>query len=219
MGDTLNNVVKAIGSCLNPTICSKERQSYQNFLMSLKDNSHCAELLSCILEDESSLYDEPVHIMSLSILHDWLKLWWEKVDLNDKLYIRNIFSKLLAAKTIERRSKNYRNKFSSILAEISERLFPQYWPTMIDDFKNIWTGQSFPKQEIILSTLRFLYTDCADSELYEHLSSHRRQEIMIGLCQAQESLLELSYQYLSVQFEGLQGYLISFNAFKQVLIV
>jgi hypothetical protein len=205
MGDTLQNIVRAIGYCLNPTISSNERQSFQNTLMLLKDNPQCAELLSCILEDESNAYQEPVHIMSLSILHDWLKMWWEKVDLKDKLYIRNIFSKLLAAKTIEFRSKNYRNKFSSILAEISERLFPQYWASMIDDFKALWTGQSFAKQEIILSTLRFLYTDCADTELSEHLSSHRRQEIMIGLCQTQDSLLELSYKYLTIQLEGVQG--------------
>lgn len=141
-----------MAASLAPQTPSNLRHQYQTFLEQLVGSQECSAVLQMIL---SADFDDQIglKILALSMLHDWIKKWWNKITPVDHLGIRSFCANILKQPAIHAQPSNFRSKLASILAEIGERQFPQDWRTMIQDLCEAWVAgpQSI---QVSLSSIR-----------------------------------------------------------------
>ncbi len=201
--DVFNYTVNALHGMISPIASNHERQSFQAFLIQLKESQECSAVLCNILSrkkfDSISTQElEAMFVLALSILHDWMKQWWNTINQQDQYQIRQIGSQLLSQSTDMIHSVSYCNKLAALLADLVERQYPQYWPSFISDVKLIWMQGPAFKQEIILKTMQFVLEDCTDSDFNTQLSAKRSEEILDGLRSSQDDILDISFQYFMI---------------------
>lgn len=90
-----------------------------------------------------------------------------------------------------------KTKVGVVLCNLAERMFPQRWPTMVQEFLGIWLQSEYQRQEVIIKTFEFITADCIDADFNSSLTTLRRQEIVAGLVEHQEELLQTSFDYLN----------------------
>lgn len=198
--EVFNYTVNALRGMISPSISNEQRHSFQAFLMQLKESQECSSVLCNILstkqfEGISAQELEAIFVLALSILHDWMKQWWNKINQQQQFHIRQICSQLLSQATEMIHGSSYCNKLAAILADLVERQYPQYWPTFVVDVKQIWLQGPAFKQEIILKTMQFVLEDCTDSDFNTQLSTKRSEEILDGFRSSQDDILDISFQY------------------------
>lgn len=193
--DILSYTIQAMTASLSAMTSSDARRQHQVFLEQLLSSQECSTVLRAVLTMEM---DDRIglKILALSMLHDWVKKWWNGIQPADHMAIRDFCADILRQPVIHSQPSNFRSKLAAILAEIAERQFPQHWPTMTTEFTTIWLASESSIQEVILKTLTFLYTDCTDQEYSNSLPTMRRQEILTGLKASESQLLALLYQFL-----------------------
>eukprot|EP01039_Chlorochromonas_danica_P001006 gene1006-1092_t len=193
--DILSYTLQAMTASLSAMTSSETRRQHQMFLEQLLSSQECSTILRAVLTMEM---DDRIglKILALSMLHDWVKKWWNSIQPADHMAIRDFCADILRQPVIHSQPSNFRSKLAAILAEIAERQFPQHWPSMTTEFTTIWLASESSIQEVILKTLTFLYTDCTDQEYSNSLPTMRRQEILTGLKASESQLLALLYQFL-----------------------
>ncbi|KAJ1426912.1 hypothetical protein B484DRAFT_480028 [Ochromonadaceae sp. CCMP2298] len=89
-----------------------------------------------------------------------------------------------------------RTKIAVILINVAERVFPQYWPGLMQEIVSEWMQAPFARQDLLLRTLEGIVSDVIDTDFCAALPALRRQEIAAGVVAAQDLLLPTCYSYL-----------------------
>lgn len=194
--DLVAFATQAMTASLSPLTASSQRHEYQKFLEGLLASQECSSVLQAILSSDAE--DKVgLKILALSMLHDWIKRWWNKISPADHLGMRNFCADILRQPAVHTQPSNFRSKLAAILAEIGERQFPQDWENMMSELTAVWIAGHLHIQEIILKTITFIYIDCTDQEFSNQLPTVRRQEILTGLKAVEEQLLQLLFQFMA----------------------
>jgi hypothetical protein len=199
--DIVQHTIDAIRITNHSSTTREQRQRCEAFLLQLKNEASTAGVLWQILSAHSfpsipPSDTEAIFLLALSLLHEWIKAWWGKLNQGEQVEFRQMVSQLLSQSTCIPHTSRYSSQLAAILADIVERQFPQQWSSFIADIKGLWQQGPTYKQEIILKTLQFVLVDCTDADFHsQQLSAKRSQEIVAGFHDAQEDLLDISYLY------------------------
>ena len=153
-------------------------------------------IMSRVLAEDDGVCNQYVKLLALTILNDWIKLWWNKVPEHSKLAMKQLALDLLSSSLGVHESAAIRMKIAVILANVVERVFPQYWPTLMPEMLSLWQSSPFARQDIVLKMLEMVVVDSIDVDFNSALPTLRRQEIVTGLVEAQAPLFQTSYEYL-----------------------
>lgn len=195
----------AINAALSDSATKVERDAAQQYLQDLKGQEVCMSMMLHILTTDSADHNDWNRQLALSILDDWLKAWWNRIPEDAQRYIRDQCVTLLTSAAVAA-SRGLRTKLAVILCNIACRQYPQQWPTFMDDVVGLWVSTGLPAQrEICIMTLEFLVQDCVDGDFNTSLPTQRRQEILTGLRERLQPLLQTSHAFLTQCAEQLQG--------------
>jgi hypothetical protein len=147
----------ALRCSLDPQSSSQSRIHAEMYLEQVVQSQEAITVIGTVLSTPT--FPDEMKILTLSILHRWMKRWWTSLLRNYQVEIRNLILLLVSGC----KSHLYSSKAADILKEIAEREFPQLWPSMISDLLGIWSNNNIVSQEIILRCLEFLLVDCTDS--------------------------------------------------------
>jgi hypothetical protein len=84
-----NDTIGAMNASLSSMTTKEQRQQVDSFLSRLKEEKMCLEIMIHILTVESPNHNDFIRMLSLTILNDWLKIWWNKINENEQTAIRN----------------------------------------------------------------------------------------------------------------------------------
>ena len=68
--------VGAMRASLSSSTSKENRSLVDAYLSRLKEDRQCLEIMMHVLTVESENHDDFIRMMSLTILNDWLKIWW-----------------------------------------------------------------------------------------------------------------------------------------------
>lgn len=198
MSVSLEGVISAISTSLNSFALSHDRRDAENYLNQIKktNSKDIFQLLLQILLSTQTQYHDSILQLVLSLVSDWIQIWWNHLQSSDHEYIRNTMLQLIFNQRIVN-FKVMRNKLSVIISNIAKRQFPQQWETFITDMISIWTQYAFEQQEIVMMIFEILITDCIDPDFSASLPSLRKSDILQGLRNHLDQVLQVSNQYLS----------------------
>jgi hypothetical protein len=193
--------LEALNGSLSSHISKVNREQCERFLQDLKQQETCMSVVSRILAEDDSVCNQFIKLLALTILNDWIKLWWNKVPEGTKLSIKQLSLDLLNSSLALSDSGAMRMKIAVILSNVAERVFPQYWSTFIQEMTSLWQSSPFGRQDVILKALEIVVVDSIDADFNSVLPTLRRQEIVTGLVEAQSLLYETSFGYLQYCFQ------------------
>lgn len=193
------NTVNALTASLSSTTNKSDREACDRFFQQLKESRDCLPVLSEVVAQD---HNEFIKLLSISILNDWIKLWWNKVSEAEQLSIRMLLINILGSPLGVSKNKSIRTKLAVMLTNIAQRQFPQQWPTLIEEFITVWRTSPIERQEIIIMAIEFIITDCIDSDFNNTLPTVRRQEIVAGLKDKQELILTTSFNSLAANLNA-----------------
>lgn len=193
------NTVSALTASLSSTTSKPDREACDRFFQQLKESLDCLPILSEVVSQD---HNEFIKLLAISILNDWIKLWWNKITESEQLSIRQLLINILASPLGVSKNKSIRTKLAVMLTNIAQRQFPQQWPTLIEEFISIWSNSPTERQEIIIMAIEFIITDCIDSDFNNTLPTIRRQEIVAGLKDKQELILSTSFNSLAANLNA-----------------
>ena len=177
--------------------CSKgDRDAAFAYLEALKQQESCLHSMLHILTTESTEHNEWNRQLALSILEEWMKIWWNRIQEEAQRYIREQVVALLTSPAVAE-CRGMRTKLAVILSEIAQRQYPQQWPSFLDDIVGLWVSTTIPEQrEVCIMCLEYLVQDCVDADFNSTLPTLRRQDILAGLKERLRPLLDTSHAYL-----------------------
>lgn len=144
-----HDTLKALYGCLDSKTSKLDRDQYESYIHHLKHNHEhtCLEILIRILSESNELVcNEYMKLLTLSILNDYINIWWNKVVESKQGYIKQMIWDLTCISDLSCHNshRSIRSKIAVLLANISERVFPQYWPTMISEFIQVYNMNHHP---------------------------------------------------------------------------
>jgi hypothetical protein len=141
------------------------------------------------------------HLLSLSIVSDWIKIWWNRLNEEEQISLRvTITNKIFyhfisslstsSSTTTSPLIRSIERKIAEIISQLIERQFPQNWPTMLPDiFDLLLQSPSGPSSALLLISLHQVASDCVDNDFENLLPTIRRQEIILAFKENQEMML------------------------------
>jgi hypothetical protein len=205
MEETYNYTISALVGSLNANTPASDRTQFQVYLETLITSQECSLILCRVLADFQQ--SDQVHVLALSLLHRWIERWWNLIPADSHLEIRKLIISLVSNARPEI-SVNYSGKLASILAEVSLRDFPQYWPSMVSDYLSVIHSET-PARFIVIKAIQYIMVDCSDEEFSSRLPSQRKQDILSGLKVFEGEIclqiLLLLRTQISFQFNGYLG--------------
>jgi hypothetical protein len=197
MSDVYTSSLNAINASLHSYTSKEDRDAANVYLEQLKTQEICMLTMLQILTTDHPSHNDSNRQLALSILNDWIKVWWNNITTENQLIIRDSILTLLRSVT-GTNSGGFRNKLASILANIAERQYPQHWPTFLDDIVNLWSTSTITYiKEICILTLSYVIEDCVDGDFNTSLPTLRRQDILTGIKNSLSILLQVIYDFLS----------------------
>ena len=196
-------IVRAFQAILDPSTQRGERSQAEAHIEELKQTQDCVLHMERMIRSAHTLQSAEVYVqLAMSIYNDWLKIHWNVLSESNQSEVRVVTLRLLleppeVIRTTQ--SRAIRLKLASILCNLAERTFPQQWPTMLEDLvAKVWLNQAALNgpREICIACLEFLVTDCVDSDFNSVLPAQRRQDILTGLRNHLEIVLQTAYDYL-----------------------
>lgn len=188
--------LEALSASLSSHISKQNREQCDRFIQDLKQREECMTIVSQLLSEDESICNQYMKLLALSILNDWIKLWWNRLPDASKLSVKQLALDLLNSPLAVHESSAIRMKIAMILANVVERVFPQYWPTLVPEMISVWMSSPFARQDVILKMFEMVIVDSVDTDFNSALPTLRRQEIVAGIVESQKQLFETSYQYL-----------------------
>jgi hypothetical protein len=188
--------LNALTCSLSSTTSKADRLQYDQFIQQLKESQECLPVITDILGRDCN---EFIKLLAITILNDWIKIWWNKIPELDQYSVRKLAFDILSSPLGSSSNKSIRTKIAGILTNLAQRQFPQYWPNLVEEFVGIWsTSSSTHLQEVLIMSLEFIITDCIDADFNNTLPTLRRQEIVTGVKEKQELILTTSFQCLTM---------------------
>lgn len=195
------DAIGAMRASLSSATTKEQRAQVDHFLAQLKEDRRCLEIMTHVLTVQSENHDDYIRMMSLTILNDWLKIWWNKLVEGDHAAIRNTVLMLLSGPVGKSPVKGLWTKLSVMISNIAVRQFPQMWPSFLDDMVSVCvsstTTPTYGEQEIAIMVIEFTASDCIDNDYCSSLPIQRRQDILAGFRKKLPDLLKFFYSYLS----------------------
>lgn len=193
----LSLTLDALNLSLSSHISKSEREKCDNFIHELKMQENCVHIIAELVSSTDETVCTPyIKLLALSILNDWIKIWWNKLPDERKFAVKQIVCELLSGPLAVHEHSAIRTKVAVILANVVERVFPQYWPNFIAEMVSVWQSSPFARQDVVLKILEIVIVDSVDIDFNASLPTLRRQEIVAGIVENQNLLLNTSYQYL-----------------------
>ncbi len=194
-GDIGAFALTALSGSLSSMTSKVDRENYDRFIQQLKERQECLQILTQILNQDCN---EFIKLLAITILNDWIKIWWNKISEQDQYGVRKAIFDIVASPLGMSTNKSIRTKIAVMITNLAQRQFPNNWPNFVDEFVSIWSSTaSTSLQDIVVMTFEFLIVDCIDSDFNNTLPTLRRQEIVTGIKEKQELILSTSFQCLS----------------------
>lgn len=195
------DAIGAMRASLSSATTKEQRAQVDHFLAQLKEDRRCLEIMTHVLTVQSENHDDYIRMMSLTILNDWLKIWWNKLTEGDHAAIRNTVLMLHSGPVGKSPVKGLWTKLSVMISNIAVRQFPQMWPSFLDDMVSVCvsstTTPTYGEQEIAIMVIEFTASDCIDNDYCSSLPIQRRQDILAGFRKKLPDLLKFFHSYLS----------------------
>jgi hypothetical protein len=191
----------ALQASLSSYTSKPEREQCDRYIQELKQREECMSIMSRILAEDENTCNQYIKLLSLSILNDWIKMWWNKLPEHGKVAVKQLALDLLSSNLAINENASIRTKIAVILSNVVERVFPQYWPGFVKEMIELWVSSPFARQDVILKALETVIVDSVDADFNSALPTLRRQEIVAGIVEMQVPLFETSYQYLGYCFQ------------------
>ena len=193
--------VGAMRASLSSSTSKENRSLVDAYLSRLKEDRQCLEIMMHVLTVESENHDDFIRMMSLTILNDWLKIWWNKILENEQAAIRNTVVMLVKGTVGKSPVKGLWTKLAVMISNIAIRQFPQQWPTFLEDMVSLCNlgtvdPSSFGEQEIAIMAIEYLASDSIDTDYCNSLPLERRQDILAGFRSKLPQLLSFAYTYV-----------------------
>jgi hypothetical protein len=192
------NTVAAIATILSSASTQHNRKEAEGYLQSVRDSPTGLKTLVQIVTCPGPEPNEHIRALSLTIVQNWIRHFWDKVPPNMQLDIRQeVVSMIVSVTANTRFPKSVLRKLSSILADVVERQFPNQWQTFVEDVMEVW--RSSPQQDmhaVVIVSLENVISDCVDSDFSNTLTSTRRQDILNGLTPKVPMILETTFSYM-----------------------
>jgi len=102
---------------------------------------------------------DEVRFISVKLIEDWIKLWWNKINEQRRIAVKEMIKNLHIGADKFESSRPIRNKISNLISEIAKRLFPQCWTTFFIDIVGIWAQGSPPVSEVLLENFAIIFTN------------------------------------------------------------
>jgi hypothetical protein len=201
VGDTYLLTVKALHASLSSYISKPEREECDRFFTELKQRVECMDIVSRVLSEDEAVCNQYVKLLALTILNDWIKIWWNKLPEERKLAVKQLAMELVASSLAVHDNSSIRTKIAVILSNVVERVFPQYWPNFLKEMIELWVASPFARQDVILKMLETVIVDSVDQDFNSALPTLRRQEIVAGIVDAQQALFKTSFEYMGYCFQ------------------
>mmetsp|Transcript_27917 Transcript_27917/g.26770 ORF Transcript_27917/g.26770 Transcript_27917/m.26770 type:complete len:1397 (+) Transcript_27917:334-4524(+) len=196
-----NDTIGAMNASLSSITTKEQRQQVDAFLMQLKEEKMCLEIMIHILTVESPNHNDFIRMLSLTILNDWLKIWWNKINENEQTAIRNNVFLLLKGSVGRSPIKGLWTKLAVMISNIAVRQFPQMWPSYLEDMVSVCLAAANEssisgEQEIAIMAIEFTASDSIDTDYCSSLPIERRQDILAGFRNKLTQLLDFFYNFL-----------------------
>ena len=196
-----NDSVGAMRASLSSSTTKEQRALVELFLSQLKEDRRCLEIMVHFLTTQTEYHDDFIRMMSLTILNDWLKIWWNKITDQEKAALRNTVVMLVKGSVGKSTVKGLWTKLAVMISNIAVRQFPQQWPTFLNDMASLCLPSTadpsrFGEQEIALMSIEYLASDSIDTDYCNSLPLERRQDILAGFRENLPHLLSFAYTML-----------------------
>lgn len=193
----------AMRASMSSATTKEQRTHVDLFLSQLKEDRRCLEIMAHILTVQSANHDDYIRMLSLTILNDWLKIWWNKLSDAEQSSMRDTVIMLLHGPVGKSPVRGLWTKLAVMISNISVRQFPQMWPNFLEDMVSICIANSttsdsssFGGQEIAIMAVEFTASDSIDTDYCNSLPLQRRQDILAGFRKKLPELLGFAHGFL-----------------------
>ena len=196
-----NDAVGAMRASLSPLTSKEQRVLVELFLSQLKEDQRCLEIMVHLLTSQSEYHDDFIRMLSLTILNDWLKIWWNKISDQERSSLRNTVVMLVKGSVGKSPVKGLWTKLAVMISNIAVRQFPQQWPTFLNDMASLCApgaadSSRFGEKEIALMSIEYLASDSIDTDYCSSLPLERRQDILAGFRENLPQLLSFAFSLM-----------------------
>lgn len=120
MATAYDTALLALNECLSSTNRTQRKEA-EDFLMTLKNSNEFFPILTHILSVDDPKHNEYIRTLSLTLLFDWIEIWWNKLSDVDQLSTRVGIMSFLNGGLATSRNKGLRSKLAQILSNLAER--------------------------------------------------------------------------------------------------
>ena len=193
-------ILAAMQASMSSATSKEQRTQAEALLAQLKESQICMELMLHILSVESEAHNDFIRLLSLTILSDWVKMWWNKINESDQTIVKNSVLTLLHGAIGRSPMRGLRTKLAVMISNIAVRSFPQLWSSFLEDMAGIvlstGTSNTIEQKEIAFMAIEFTSADAIDSDYCAAIPIERRQDILGGYRTKLPQLLSFSCQFL-----------------------
>ena len=193
-------ILAAMQASMSSATSKEQRTQAEALLAQLKESQICMELMLHILSVESEAHNDFIRLLSLTILSDWVKMWWNKINESDQTIVKNSVLTLLHGAIGRSPMRGLRTKLAVMISNIAVRSFPQLWSSFLEDMAGIvlsaGTSNTIEQKEIAFMAIEFTSADAIDSDYCAAIPIERRQDILGGYRTKLPQLLAFSCQFL-----------------------
>jgi hypothetical protein len=136
--------------------------------------------------------------MALSILQEWMKIWWKDLSGIERYNVRCLILNLIAGPRGESVSKALRTKIAVLLASVGLKQFPHDWVSLVEELIKLWEQSGTKQQEIVLCSLDFIIIDCIDNDFNSSITTLKKQEIINALKEKQLLILTTLFNFINL---------------------
>ena len=230
IGAICQGLVRAVEAMLNPMSPQAVRMEAFTHCENFKEQSPPEVSIQCGLLLCQSKNDVMVRHFGLKLLEDTIKLRWNEMPPDQKLYMKENAMRLMESGVADLISEavHVKDGISRIVVEIIKREWPQQWPNLLAELE-VLCSKGDAQTELVMFVMLRIVEDVAVLQTLEQ--NQRRKEIYQALVSQMDAifcflltLLERHYQaYLSTTAEDVrhrhskvcQSVLATFNAFVE----
>ena len=150
---------------LNPRISKEQRIEADAFIQQVKKEKHLfmSVMNNILIINGAKIQESPgLLILALTCLNDWIKIWWNKLERQEKEELKGFVLELLLVKSVSSLSLSQvptvRTLIAVAVSSIAERQFPQQWSSLVEDMVKLWIASPPKVQEIVLKILDTIWT-------------------------------------------------------------
>lgn len=193
---TCAQLVQAVELMMNPSVSQDQRIQALQQSEQFKQNSPLAVECGLALCGGAQ-YSPVVRHFGLKIMEDIIKLRWNEMNPEQKLFIKNN-----AMQLVERGSPgeptHLKDGISRLVVEIIKREWPQHWPTLWSELDLLCQKGDTPTEMVMMILLRLV----EDVAVLQTLGqSQRRKEIYHALSANMEQIFQFLLQQLEKHYQ------------------